>query len=190
MREEQGANTASGTSAATAAHGAAPKGSFWKSLPGVITAITGLVVALSGLVAALTQTGWLGGGSPAADPPQETPAPAELEAVESAEAPATPSAPAAVAVEPVAIQPSPSVPAQVGAAVLGNFRVGPVSDGWAAVRAEPTVSSTLLSRLETGTHVRCGLNVPDATGVADRYWRECPMVGGYIASRLLRRVRD
>ena len=43
--------------------------SWWRTLPGVLTAIAGVVTAVTGLVVALSQVGLLGGGDDARKPP-------------------------------------------------------------------------------------------------------------------------
>lgn len=41
-------------------------GSWWHSLPGVITGVAAIITAIAGLLAALTQTGWFGARTPPA----------------------------------------------------------------------------------------------------------------------------
>ncbi|MCJ2188687.1 hypothetical protein [Novosphingobium beihaiensis] len=130
--------------------------SFWKTLPGIITATTTLVAALTALISGLNSAGLLGshGGS--------------LKATENGKAVETASA----------------APPDHDTG-LKEYRVGQMSDGFAAVREQPTVASRMVSRLESGSHVDCGDLVEDVTGVEGRLWLSCPNVGGYIASRLL-----
>lgn len=58
----------------------AEKGSFWSTLPGVLTGIAGLVTAVVALVSLAASQGWIGGGgSDGAGSPGEGEAPAQLE---------------------------------------------------------------------------------------------------------------
>lgn len=159
----------------------ASSGSFWGSLKGIITAVTGLIVAVGGLITVLNNTGVIG-SSERAEAGEREVAREEAGPPTPAETP-EPAATVAQTAPPPALEPA-SQPASGMETRL--FAVGPVSDGWAAVRTDATVSSAMLSRLETGTYVRCGRTTPDTTGVPGRNWRYCPEVGGYIAARLLR----
>lgn len=58
----------------------ADKGSFWSTLPGVLTGIAGLVTAVVALVSLAASQGWIGGGgSDGAGSPADGDAPARLE---------------------------------------------------------------------------------------------------------------
>ena len=46
-------------------------GSFWRTLPGVLTAVAGLITAITGLLVASAQIGILGGDGDGDAPPQE-----------------------------------------------------------------------------------------------------------------------
>lgn len=130
-------------------------GSFWKSLTGVLTGVSGLVIAVSGLVAGLNQAGWF--GIHGAAPATAAPA------LAGHDAPATPS------------------PAAAGES---EFRVGQVSDHFAAVRAHRTITAKMVGSLEEGAHVMCGPRLPDVSDPA-RTWRKCSAAGGFVSARLL-----
>lgn len=153
---------------------------FFGSLKGIITAVTGLIVAIGGLITVLANSGVIGeGGSPedgGDGAGQEIPG----------EPPAEPEVP--IDLEPEAD--SDPAPAPDEAVETRMFVVVSRSDGWAAVRSQPTIGSTMLSRAETGTFLRCGRTIPDATDIPNRNWRYCPEVDGHIAANLLRRARD
>ncbi len=146
---------------------------FWKTLPGALTAAAGLVAAITGLIIGLNQTGLIGTnnsiqvnqtGDAASDSPAD-PAPNQPE------------------------QARPSPPASQTLAVQNSdrlFRIGEVSDGFAWVRSEPTVSDNELVQLRTGTAVTCSRRTfADTDSSANRNWRYCDAHGGYVSARLL-----
>ena len=138
-------------------------GSFWKTLPGILTASAGLVASLSGLLVGLGQAGLIG---PKAKAVAEEPR------------------------KPDPVQPAKPEPPMPIAAGETEYRVGQMSDGFAWIRAQPTVSSAGLVKLPSGTHILCGGPVGDATG-ADKIWRPCRDNDGnrgFISARLLLRV--
>lgn len=99
-------------------------GSWWQTLPGVITSITAAVTALAGLIVAVKQTGWLDSQPPPAAP---TAAPASAPAA----APAPPAPAAREAARPALPAPA-SVPAPAAAAphaiplpALRDYKLGP-----------------------------------------------------------------
>jgi hypothetical protein len=62
-------------------------GSWWQTLPGVLTALAGIVTAAAGLVVALGQVGLLGGGDEATKPPASAREAAPSAATTPADAP-------------------------------------------------------------------------------------------------------
>jgi hypothetical protein len=91
------------------------KGSWWQTLPGILTATAGLLTAMAGLVVALFQVGLLGGGKPAPQTRVDPRPPYQESAAAPSALPREPStkealAPSAVSGEPArpAAQPEPS----------------------------------------------------------------------------------
>jgi len=168
--EEEGAEE-EGEPSAIAAGGA-----FMGSLKGILTAVTGLVVAIGGLITVLANSGVIGGGGSEEGSDggsgQEIPGEPPVEPDNAAADAATPDA------------------APNDADETRMFVVVSISDGWAAVRSQPTIGSAMVSRLETGDFIRCGRTMPDAGDIPNRNWRYCPEVEGHIAATLLRRVRN
>jgi len=56
------------------------KGSWWQTLPGILTATAGLLTAIAGLVVALSQIGLLGGGGKPVPPSRIEPKPPPVQA--------------------------------------------------------------------------------------------------------------
>ncbi|MEL6528834.1 MAG: hypothetical protein AAFQ27_02670 [Pseudomonadota bacterium] len=174
----------------------AAAGGFWGSLKGIITASTGMIVAIGGLITVLANSGVIGNGDGGedgqdagddsgleapADMPDQPDMPTDLAEVDD------PDSGLVEASDTSDPDPSDTVQAEPETRM---FVVISRSDGWAAVRSRPTISSTMLSRLETGDFVRCGRTVDDAGGIPNRFWRYCPEVEGHVAASLLRRVRN
>jgi len=70
-----------------------------------------------------------------------------------------------------------------------TFRTIPTSDGFVAVREQPTTGSSEITRLTAGSAVVCtGFVVGESLLFGGQYsdqWAECPSVGGYIFGPLL-----
>lgn len=118
--------------------------------------------------------------------------------------PATPAPTATATAEPTTT-PAPTVTAQptatlaptvtpspqpVGAALPGTrYRTVQSSDGFIAVREQPTTSSDEMQRLPAGGEVVCVSFVDGEQltllGVTSNQWADCPDVGGYIFAPLL-----
>jgi hypothetical protein len=139
--------------------------SFWKSLPGILTAAGGFVASISGLLIGLSQAGLIGPKSERAqeERPQQFTEPRRRD-----------SAP-----------PKPVQGSQV------EFKVSQASDGFVALRQRPTVGSEMLEKLSTGSHLFCGSSVPDEGRRTDRTWRPCRSNegnDGFISTKLLLRL--
>lgn len=156
---EQGATAQAGSSHA-------PRDSFWKSLPGILTAGGSFLMALTGLMTLLHQNGYLGTNSEAAPQAQASAAAISSPSVVSPAGPST-------------------SPAALTASPLVQFRVGQMSDGFAMVRSRPTTASDGLVKLPSGTPVQCGEALRDVDRGNARRWRFCPEYDGYISTRLL-----
>jgi hypothetical protein len=82
-----------------------------------------------------------------------------------------------------------SVPAPKPVSLLGaerEYKVGKMSDGFATVRSEPSVSSKGLVRLPSGTHVMCSSRaIADHVSTINPTWRYCSEHEGYVSARLL-----
>ena len=139
--------------------------SFWKSLPGILTAAGGFVASISGLLIGLSQAGLIGPKSERAQ--TERPQPFS--------------------------DPRPIDPAPAGAARQPQveFKISQASDGFVALRKRPTVGSDMLEKLSTGSHLICGRSVPDEGGRSDRTWRPCHSNegnNGFVSTKLLLRL--
>ncbi len=70
-----------------------------------------------------------------------------------------------------------------------TFRTIPTSDGFVAVREQPTTDSSEITRLTAGSAVVCtGFVAGESLLFGGQYsdrWAECPSVGGYIFGPLL-----
>jgi hypothetical protein len=70
-----------------------------------------------------------------------------------------------------------------------SFRTIPTSDGFVAVREQPTTGSSEITRLTAGSEVVCtGFVAGESLLFGGQYsdqWAECPSVGGYIFGPLL-----
>lgn len=70
-----------------------------------------------------------------------------------------------------------------------TFRTIPTSDGFVAVREQPTTDSSEITRLTAGSEVVCtGFVAGESLLFGGQYsdrWAECPSVGGYIFGPLL-----
>jgi hypothetical protein len=164
MGLEDTANRSVGAAKADAAEGG---GSFWKSIQGILTAAAGLVAAISGLLIGLSQAGIIGrNDKPPVVIDQTTPKADEK-----------------------AVAPPKFVPPSKPTSLLGverEYKVGKMSDGFASVRSEPTVSSKALVQLPSGTHVMCTSRaVADNVSTINRTWRYCSEHEGYVSARLL-----
>lgn len=141
--------------------------SFWKSLPGVVTACTGLVVAISGLLTGLGQAGIIGNKHDGkADAHVVIPSPV----------------PTHDANPPSGLLPASPSPA---GGELREFLVSSPGDGFSWVRKGPTKESAGVTTIASGTPVRCRDAVPDTDPTTGRRWHLCPREGGYISTRLL-----
>ncbi|HYB44051.1 MAG TPA: hypothetical protein VEL75_19885, partial [Candidatus Methylomirabilis sp.] len=78
--------------------GAKSNGSWWRTLPGVLTAAAATITALAGLLVALHQSGLIGGGA------QQSPPPSTVQARPDPAAPSSPP-PASAAKEQGGAQP-------------------------------------------------------------------------------------
>lgn len=144
---------------------AADPSSFWKSVPGIVTACTGLVVAISGLVSGLGQAGIIGSKK------------ADAHAV------------ASHAPGPVATRSAPE-PEDDRDPALRTYYVNSATDGFGWVRKGPTKDSAGVATLVSGTEVHCREKaVPDPDPATGRNWHYCPDNGGYISAKLLKAAR-
>ncbi|MFV9503923.1 MAG: hypothetical protein AB4911_05080 [Oscillochloridaceae bacterium umkhey_bin13] len=80
-------------------------------------------------------------------------------------------------------------PTSVASAPGQRFRTVPSSDGFIAVRAQPTTRSAEVQRIPSGNEVVCAGTVPGERltllGVTSDQWANCPALGGYIFVPLL-----
>ncbi|MEK6638994.1 MAG: hypothetical protein AABY88_13025 [Pseudomonadota bacterium] len=148
---------------------AASGGSFWKSLQGILTAAAGLVAAITGLLIGLSQAGIIGR--------DDKPSPPVV--IDQTKA----------KIDEKVLAPSKSELTTKPASLLGverEYKVGKMSDGFAWVRSEPTVSSKGLEQLPSGAHVMCTSRaVVDIVSTVNRTWRYCSAHKGYVSARLL-----
>jgi hypothetical protein len=118
-------------------------GSWWRTVPGVITAVAGLLTAVTGLIVGLNQAGLLHGGghgSSAAPPAAEAPAQASSPSVAS-----QPSAPAAHA-QAASLPPSAPGPNLLAVDQGGRLIAAPNDDWSKANDGEVTNSTLVLTR--------------------------------------------
>lgn len=122
-----------------------PRESWWKSLPGLLTAATGFVAALSGLVAGLNQLGVFRRDQPAPQVVSTAPGPRDTSPEETATVPRASSSSTAPAAEPGRDVPEPvSAPSRLPAATPARPRMpsgSPAGDPDSTHRAAPADTS-------------------------------------------------
>ena len=142
--------------------------SFWKSLPGILTASGGIIVSITGLLIGMSQIGLIG--------QSDKPPPAMVDKP-------------IVKTDDAADTHTKAVPAPKPVSLLGaerEFKVGKMSDGFVWVRSEPSTSSDGVVQLPSGTHVMCTSRaVADNISTVNRTWRYCSAHEGYVSARLL-----
>ena len=97
-----------------------------------------------------------------------------------------------VATQPASDAPSPETVAQprrqepLASGGAQRFRVRPTSDGFVAVRSQPTTrSGRRVAKLHAGDVVVCVGSVTGEAFANGSEWRDCPDAGGYIYAPLL-----
>lgn len=127
-------------------------GSWWQTIPGILTTIAGIVTALTGLVVALQQTEWFGKPEPAATL-QVPPSPAASQQAERAQ-PAS-SRPAQVTADAANIQLPDGNSVQMDSGTGYQFRYTILS---ATATPEPSNQQRLRLNIRAWTSASGGLN--------------------------------
>ena len=171
-------------------------GGFWQSLPGILTAAGTFLAGLAGLAAVIVPSLTAKHVSEeAARPPANAPAHSTSAGAPDAAAAATnppaaePTHAAAHATAPAPVVHSPP-PAHAGEAETpadDRYVAAYASDGFVVLRAEPTIASAEIRRVDVGVAVRCGKPHWAADGY---HWRRCvdqQGEAGYMADTFLRK---
>jgi len=167
-------------------------GGFWQSLPGILTAAGTFLAGLAGLAAVILPNFTAKHASEeAARPPADPPAQAAGTSTPNAAAAAThpsPAAPAPAAAPAPTHLPPPAHAVQPEAPADDRYIAAYASDGFVVLRAEPTIASGEIRRVDVGVAVRCG----KPRWAADGYhWRRCvdeQGEAGYMADTFLRKA--
>lgn len=168
------------------------RGGFWQSLPGILTAAGTFLAGLAGLAAVVVPnlTGKHASeqsAKPSADAPAHAADASASDAAAAATHP-TPAAPApANAPEPAVHSPPPAHAAEPEATADDRYIAAYASDGFVVLRAQPTIASAEIRRVDVGVAVRCGKPHWSANGY---HWRRCvdeQGEAGYMADTFLRK---
>ena len=168
---------------------------FWRSLPGILTALGTFLAGLAGLAAVVVPNFFGKRDAPveqAAQKPANAPAdpPAELANTSATNAPALAAVPAPA---PAAAAPTPAIqtvaPAPATESTASDrFITAFASDGFVVLRAGPTIASAEIRRVDVGVAVRCGLPRWNADGYRRRRCVDQEGEAGYMADNFLRRA--
>lgn len=128
-------------------------GSWWQTIPGILTAIAGIVTALTGLVVALQQTGWFGKPEPAVASQAQPPSAASQQAENAQDASSRPVSATAAATANIQLPDGNTV--QMDSGTGYQFRYTVLS---ATATPEPSNQQRLRLNIRAWTSAAGGLN--------------------------------